>query len=190
MKENDELSPFLSDERPNKAIEHLYDTYREQFLAFAHKHFPDVEYAAVIDIYQDSFIILHQNIQTKKLTAENLNVSLRTYLFSIGKNLLCNYVRDRKETVTPTENIAIEDPVTGIGSEQQEIVNRYVARLDEPCNQMLTLFYFEQKSLREIAQLMGYKSEQVAKNKRLSCVEKLKKMIKGLYNKEDFFDHE
>ncbi len=189
MKVNDELSPFLSDKKPNKEIEKLYDTYREQFIGFARKYFPEVDKETVIDIYQESFFALYKCIRDGKLTAEKLTVSLKTYLFAIGKNGLLRYIRDEKEKADLTENILI-DVNNAFGTEWQEIINRFVAELDEPCNLTLTLFYFERKSLKEIGELMGYKSEQVAKNKRLSCMEKLKRMIKGLYNKEDFFDYE
>ena len=190
MKENDTLSPFLSDKKPNKEIEKLYDIYRGQFLGYAHKNFTNVSEDVIIDIYQESFITLYEYIRTKRLTADNLTVSLRTYLFSIGKHKLINYIRGEKEFVPTLEDIPVPKG-EGLETEQQTIVNQYVKKLDEPCNRMLTLFYFERKNLKEIAKLMGYKSEQVAKNKRLVCAERLKRMIiEGGYSKKDFFDYE
>ncbi len=179
------FAAFLSKKRPNKEIEELYNTYRELFFVFAKKHY-SIDDSVIKDIYQESFIALCENIRNKLLTPDNLKVSFKTYLFSIGKNKLNNYIRDNHPPMEiPNESNQIYDEQSIDEKEIQEIVRKEVFNLGEPCNRVLMLFYFKRKSMSEIALTMGYKNEQVAKNKRLSCMEQLKKIINKKYKKED-----
>ena len=50
--------------------------------------------------------------------------------------------------------------------------------LGEKCRQILSHYYYDKRSMREIAQLMGLANEQVAKNKKSLCLKKLKEMIR------------
>ncbi len=48
--------------------------------------------------------------------------------------------------------------------------------LGNPCKQLLTTFYFEKKSLREIADELQIE-ENTARNKKYRCMEKLREMV-------------
>ncbi|MBD0257043.1 MAG: sigma-70 family RNA polymerase sigma factor, partial [Cytophagales bacterium] len=51
--------------------------------------------------------------------------------------------------------------------------------LGEGCREMLLGFYYERKSMQELAGAMGYASEAVAKNKKASCLKKLRDLVLG-----------
>lgn len=55
-------------------------------------------------------------------------------------------------------------------TEAQKIVNSMINEADDICNQILRLYYWERLRMEEIARRMNYKSEQVAKNKKNSCL--------------------
>ena len=197
MREND-FGPFFSDKNRNPEFEKMYMNYRGEFVAFVLKYF-FVDKETVIDIFQDSILVLYKNIRSGKLTPENLKATLKTYLFSIGLYKLNTYFKDPDNDTSDIEEImkAVET-MKGVrddsaietrlfNEETKKIIRKEVMELSEPCNRILLLFYYERKSLKEIARLVGYKSEQVAKNKRLDCVKLLKKKIEQKYSNDDFF---
>ena len=58
-------------------VTRLYELYRGEFVAFARRSFSLGETEAV-EIYQESFVALYENIRRGKLT--RLSPSLKTYL--------------------------------------------------------------------------------------------------------------
>lgn len=52
-----------------------------------------------------------------------------------------------------------------------------VQQMQEPCNTVLTLYYWEQRTMEEIARKMNYSGAQVAKNRKLICMRKLKSTL-------------
>jgi RNA polymerase sigma factor, sigma-70 family len=160
-------------------IARLYDMYRGEFIAFAGKHFSLGEDDAV-DVYQESFIALYENIRSGRLG--NLCVSLKTYLFRIARNKMLNRQRGMKGRLEPlSENIAVESDDWSI---RQEIVYGLVERMEEPCNTVLVLYYWERRNMEEIADAMSYASAQVAKNRKSSCMRKLKNVLLARFTEE------
>lgn len=168
----------------NSEITNLYNTYRNTFIAFALKNF-SVDKDTAIDIYQDSFTALFQAVKSGKLI--KLTVSLKTYLFQIGKFKLLNYLRDKKE-INKTDISSIPEPALDFDIEdwnkKKEITYQMVVEMGEPCSKVLGLFYWRQKSMKEIADEMNYKNEQVAKNKKHSCIQSLKEKLREKLKKE------
>jgi RNA polymerase sigma factor (sigma-70 family) len=175
---------FISDNK-NPGWPVLYDKYKTLFIKFALKNFA-VDHDTAEDIYQESFIALYENMEKGKCTEPS--VSIQTYLFAIGKNKLLNHLRDNtRETVDISENILPPD-ISGEPEEwkrKQEIVYRTVCEMPEPCSRILTLFYYDRKSMAEIAHTFNYKNEQVAKNRKYLCIGKLKEILIPQLKKED-----
>lgn len=140
-----------------------------------------------VDIYQESFLALYRNVAQRKLT--QLTCSLKTYLFRIGRNLLLKQCRQKKgEYLTRSADLPIdatEEPENPEWMRKQEIANRVIASLEEPCHTVLTLYYWHRKSMKEIADALQYKNDQVAKNKKGSCLKKLKIVLLEHFKKED-----
>ncbi|MCD8080953.1 MAG: sigma-70 family RNA polymerase sigma factor [Bacteroides sp.] len=166
-------------------ITFLYELYREEFIRFVVKDF-SVSQDEAIDVYQESFLALYRNVAQHKLT--RLTSSLKTYLFRIGKNLLLKQCRQRKgEYLTGTADLPVdvpEEPGDAEWMRKQEIANRVIAGLEEPCHTVLTLYYWHRKSMKEIADTLRYKNDQVAKNKKGICLKKLKIVLLEQFKKE------
>jgi RNA polymerase sigma factor (sigma-70 family) len=178
------INHFISDDK-NPGWTLLYDKYRILFLKFAAKNFA-VDRDTAEDIYQESFIAVYENMKEGRYAESS--VSIQTYLFAIGKNKLLNHLRDNtRETVDISENILPPDPAfeEPDWERKQEIVYRAVCEMPEPCNSILTLFYYDRKSMAEIARTFNYKNEQVAKNRKYLCIGKLKEIIIPQLKKED-----
>lgn len=154
-----------------KEISNLYELYRNFFIPFALKNYPIGEDIAA-DIYQDSFACMYDNMRSGKYT--NRGNSLKTYLFEIGKHKICNYLNKNRIEFVSMQNLSHEwfEQNTGIEEwlEAQEIVNQMIGESEGDCSRILQLYYWEHLRMEEIAQRMDYKTEQVAKNKKSSCL--------------------
>lgn len=172
------VSGLAADPHLEGEIETLYLRYREEFIAYARKYF-GLEQADAVDIFQESFIALYQNIRSGKL--KKLTCSLRTYLFQIGKFNILNLRRhqNRHPRVGLTDHIG-EQAENPDWAERQEWVYRAVRQLKEPCQTLLTLFYWDKLSMEEIARAMKYGNAQVAKNRKSLCIKKLRESLLDL----------
>jgi RNA polymerase sigma factor (sigma-70 family) len=52
-----------------------------------------------------------------------------------------------------------------------------VAKLGEPCRTLLVLFYWEERSLQEIAQQMHFANTDTVKSKKYQCKKSLEKIL-------------
>ena len=72
--------------------------------------------------------------------------------------------------------------------ERENIIQKCINSLNESCQQILTLYYFEKMSMGEIAELMGLSNADTAKTKKYKCKQELDKTIKLHYQAGDFLD--
>ena len=154
-----------------KEISRLYELYKSPFISFALKYDPVKEETAE-DIYQESFTIMFRNVRDGKY--RDRQASLKTYLFEIGKHRICTHLAKNKLEFVPIQTLssewAEENYNTEEWTEAQNIVNQMIEEADDTCNRILKLFYWERLKMEEIARQLNYKSEQVAKNKKSSCL--------------------
>lgn len=175
------LANIVSDNET--AIAKLYDTYRSAFIYFIVKCAPAIEPVAP-DIYQESFLVLYRNMKNGKLT--KLNASVKTYLFTIGRNMALNYIRDNKyETCHNFPEPIFENDFPDDNENDYETMYKALSEIGEPCNSILRMYYMEDKSMKEIAEIMNYSTPQVAKNKKHSCMEKVKQYLRSIKYKRN-----
>lgn len=157
--------------RYNKDIANLYELYKPPFISFALKNYP-IEKETAVDIYQESFTCMCENIRNGKYT--DRGNSLKTYLFEIGKHQICNYLNKKRIEFVSMQNLSCEWVEQHTDGEEwieaQNIVHQLIEESDEDCNLILRLYYWKRLKMEEIAQQMSYKTEQVAKNKKSSCL--------------------
>lgn len=172
---------FISE---NKNLSLLYDKYKEFFIKFAAKNFT-IDRDTIDDIYQESFVVMYEKMQQGKLPT---SVSFQTYLFAVGKYKILNYLRDNHLDLSGISedilrNNTFYEPEDWI--QKQEIVYQEVCKMQEPCNRILSFYYYDRKSMKEIADFFNYENEQVAKNRKYLCIQKLKEIIMVKLKKEN-----
>lgn len=155
----------------NKEIDYLYNLYKPSFISFALKNYP-IEEETVADIYQESFMSICQNVQDGKYVEKGS--SLKTYLFEIGKHQICKYLNKHHIEYMPIENLSSEwfeqNDYMEEWTEAQDVVSQLIEKAEDDCGQVLKLYYWERLKMVDIAKQMNYKTEQVAKNKKSSCL--------------------
>ena len=135
------------------------------------------------DIYQDALIVLWQKILSQEFI---LSSKLSTFLYSICQNLWRKELERKSrlsgETVEKGEIYDIDK------LERIEIINKCISDLGETCRKILTYYYFDNLSMVDIAEKMGFANADTAKTKKYKCKLELDKKIKSLYTASDFLD--
>ena len=157
------------------AIDHLDKEYYEAVIRFLMAKNARREDAQ--DIFQDALINLVISIQAGKFKGTS---SLKTYLFAISHNLWLNKFnklvkRERGLEFMPEESISDAD-IQLMDKEKRQTIESLFSLLGEGCTQVLWL-WISDFSMDEIAQRLGYKNGQIARNKKHRCLKRLKKLI-------------
>src|SRR5699024_8955659 len=120
------------------------------------------------DIYQDSVIVLYENIVSGKLTS--LTSSLKTYLFAIGKYKIYNSLKVKVITkdLADYEFLLKEESEEDFSLQEENIIKIQKAykELGGRCQEVLKMFYYENRSIEEIKNRLEYASKDVAKSQK------------------------
>lgn len=170
----------LFDNDPNGAIKKLYLEYREEFINWAYQRYQvDVEEAT--EIFQLAVVVIYDNINQGKLTS--LSSSIKTYLFAIGKNKVLEYKRRSQKVQTEDaipalkDHILEEDDSKQIKETQLTLIAEMMVVLGDPCKRLLELYYYHQKSMKEITSILEYKNIDSTKNQKYKCTKRLLKLV-------------
>lgn len=177
----------------NQILTDFVKEYRVQTLTYLAKRFSlnkdDCE-----DVFQESCIILHDAVRNGVL--DNLTSSLFTYFIGICRNkaheqlrynvkinvelVSDSIVNDEDEYTISTIEIQASKILSMIEDDEQvrkekvAIVEKMVESLPSPCKEILWSFYRDALSMKDIANMFGYKSESVAKVTKHRCQEKFR----------------
>ncbi|MFV0554896.1 MAG: RNA polymerase sigma factor [Mangrovibacterium sp.] len=164
-----------------RASSRLYDKYRAKFFGTIRKYAPKNE-DYLSELYQESYIVLWENVSCGKLTPENLTSSLSTYLIAIGKFKLM--AKNRKDEKFSHEDFMekyaplLSDEQDSEQTERNALVQSVVDKLGEPCSTLLDKFYWESLSGNDIAIQLNYKNADSVKTQKSKCMSKLKLTIR------------
>ena len=152
------------------------------------------------DAYQEAFIRLQQHILTGRLTSDNLSCSVLAYLKGIGYYAAMEIIRGRRELpitllrhatsnddddVSESNNESDEettevlregayDPMAHYYEEERErIIREQVMLMGTPCAPLLVGYYWDNKSMQQLAKELDYSSADTAKNQKARCMKKL-----------------
>lgn len=127
---------------------------------FVNRYVHDVHAAEDIAIDAFSDLIVHKH-------RYNFKVTLKTYLFTIGKNRALDYIRHRKvidsaqiyETDISEDEKTLEETV--LADEQKRIINAAVSQLPEDMRIVIHLIYFEDMTYEQAAKVMKKNTKQI-----------------------------
>jgi len=163
------------------ALKELYRVNYRKVEVFVLKNSGSVPQAK--DVFQDAFLAMYQNIKADKFIPEN-ETALQGYLYQISKNKWRDVLRSSrfKKTAEFIDNVHETEDISDLKiieeTEQQERLAATMEafkKLGDECRELLTQFYFNKKSLREISENAKY-AEASARNKKYRCIQKLKEL--------------
>lgn len=174
---------FASESKFGHALA-LYESYRTVFIQYMMREFR-LEKDFLEDIYQDSFLVLFDAV--KKGTFRQESSSMKSFLITTGRNQILNHLRSQRnmDEIDKVDEIDKDKADSLENREKQQIVSRYVSKMEEPCCTILSLYYYEEKSMVEIAEEMSYKNASVAKSRKSECMSQLRKKLTNRFKKED-----
>ncbi len=135
------------------------------------------------DIYQESLIVLWQKINNPEFV---LTSKISTYLYSVCMNLWRKEL-DRKGKLS-YDSVETGEIMDFDKQERMRIVNKCIDELGETCKKILMYYYFDNLSMNDIAEKLGFANADTAKTRKYKCKQELDKKIKSQYTASDFLD--
>jgi len=164
-----------------KALEFLYQKYYRMMTKLVITNSGTEEEAR--DVYQDALIVFWQKATSGNLV---LTSKMSTYIYSICQNLWRKEL-DRKKRLSSEEKDTSVTLDTE-SAEREAILARCIDQLGETCKKVLMFYYFEEMSMQDIADKLGFANTDTAKTKKYKCKKKLDELVKAQYSEHDFLD--
>jgi len=187
--ENELLIQFLRQStHRKKGLEYLYQSF-EKISKGLQKL--GAEQDQTKDIFQEAILVFYH--QAQKIDFE-LSCQPSTYLFGICQNIFRNKKRkeDKQNTLSNTdfliefsdknfENQEEQNQENDIykSEEAVSILRQLLTQLGEPCKKLLTGYYVDQFSMKELAKKLGYNSDATAKAQKYKCLQRAKKLAQN-----------
>lgn len=181
----------LNDEQLVKAIkdgdkEALLQLYRDNYVSVRNhilKNNGRQEDAE--DVLQDACIAVWEKIRNNEF---ELKARLSTFVFAIVRNLWLKKLNknSRQTALDDTHSAILSDHSDSFNKTDLQLVSKMMDRLGEKCNQILRLFYFENRDMEDIAGIMSYSNSDTAKAKKHQCFKQLQELFLSEYSKNDF----
>lgn len=134
------------------------------------------------DIYQEAFLAVWQNVKQNKFKPRSES-SINGYLYTIAKNKWMDVLRSQgyRKTITESqmsyfeikdeENHGIDDNI--LKDKRLENIMQAFKTLGSDCKTLLSKFYFEKKSMKNIAKDLELDAAST-RNKKYRCMQKLR----------------
>ena len=136
------------------------------------------------DIYQEAFIAVWKNVKNNKFSPEN-ETAINGYLYTIAKNKWMDYLRSPayKKRVSyhtindsvPVASLAESDANPADHDKKLSLAMEAFEELGDACKTLLTKFYFEKKSMKEIAIELRLDAAST-RNKKYRCMQTLREL--------------
>ena len=179
MKDSEILDFFTK--KDERALDYLYKKFYPMITQMVINNSGSREEAQ--DVFQESLIVFWQKVISGKLI---ITSKISTYFYSVCQNQWRKEL-DRKKRFSREEmdGQSFQAPRE---NQNLDIVLKSMQQLGEPCQSLLTFYYFEQLSMSEIAQRLGFSNADTAKTKKYKCKQRLDTLIKKSYNHAYFFE--
>lgn len=172
------LEAIRSGER--EALRRLYDRYSGYAMAIGLRYLPEGD--EVRDVLQDSFVRILTSIGQFNYHGEG---SLKSWVSRIVSNRSVDYLREhqRFRVVSGIPDEPDEEEEPDVGGVPPDVLTKMIGRLPVNYRMVLNLYVFEQRSHREIAQLLDIK-ESTSSSLFFRAKKMLARMIKDYINKQ------
>ena len=179
------LIPALKKDNIDQPVTALYKQYYEPVTFWLRGQGVAEEDAA--DLFQEAVLVLIDQVRRDKFREDS---SIKTYLTGIARNLWLNEMRTRSRRINRETDFSVRENETATEDAVSRLYNRenrqqlaaLFEQIGDVCKQILTGFYYQNLSMKEMLALFNYNNEQVLRNKKSKCMKHLKELITS--NKE------
>lgn len=160
----------------NASFEVLYRFYFATVSSFVRQNMGNAEDAE--DIFQETITVLLKKVRQPDF---ELTSSLKTYFFSITKNLWLKRLRDNKLIYTndfdlyqlQCEPFAIE---LNPEKTRKEKVSHWITKITRHCQLILKAIFYYNEPMENLMKKMGWKNRHTAANQQYKCIQQVKKI--------------
>lgn len=161
------------------AVRYLYRTHFDSLTYFIRQNSGSQQDAE--DYFHETLVAFIELVRQGKFRGES---SIKTLLYAILRNLWRNELK-RRSRAQHRENIYY-DSSEQTSKDAEHLIFRHEAekqmlsfinQLEENYRKILLLYYYEQMPMKQIFQVMGYKSEQVVRNMKCKGMKKLNQLV-------------
>ena len=177
-------------------VSRWYAELHDPFFNLIKSRFTGLREDEVEDIYQDTFLAVHENLHRGSIEADT---NWRAYIMRIGLNQTMTYCKAKGKFVTAPQSAGDDDderpdwlsemaPLEALVDETSDakdrermiaVMNGIMGSLTGKCRDLLPSFYYARMSMEEICQELGYANTDSAKSQRLKCFKKLKEAVRA-----------
>ena len=130
------------------------------------------------DIFQETIMVLFQKVRQPGFV---LSSSLKTYIFSISRNLWLKRLRDNKLTaVDDFESYMLQGEPFEIEivpqKTKEEKLTFWLSQVTEHCQRVLKAIFFHNQPMVKLMQKMGWKNKHTAANQQYKCIGQIKRL--------------
>src|SRR6185312_4645002 len=109
-----------------------------------------------------------------------------TFIYSICQNLWRKELDRKKRLSNEEKDSSVEMDTETV--EREKIIARCIKQLGDTCKKVLMHYYFDEMSMQDIADKLGFANTDTAKTKKYKCKQKLDELVKAQYTEQDFLD--
>ena len=179
MYNNDQQLIAALKDRDRNAFKFLYKNYTGP-----NKHFVKTNGGQDVDaeeIEQNVIVLLYEKITSGNFML-NEGTKLSTYMYAVGKNMWYKKsgtqikVKYDDEITERGEEFDFDGLLDGLDQNEKIIIDALQSS-DQDCKEILTMYYYDNKSMREISLNLGTISEENLRKRKYKCIQKLKKVL-------------
>lgn len=164
-----------------RAMRFIYQSHYRMMENYVMNHGGDEDDAA--DLVQEVLVVFIEMVQKERFRGES---SVKSFLYTITKNLWISELRKRETEVKHKEDFEMgqdtfEEDISQFMTykEAQKSILVLFDSLGVGCKQVLTLFYYENLSAKEIVERTGYENEQNVRNRKYKCLKELTDLVQS-----------
>jgi len=193
-------------ENYEEIVRKWYNKLRPLFQNTLKTCYKSLSYDAIEDIYQESFIAVHENLLRGRIKE---NTSWSSYIIQIGLNLASKDSRHSGKTDSMDNSPVYDEDgqsalskkverLLAVDAESEEtiytdkealkILGTELSFTPEPCATIIRLFYYDRMSMEDIAMAINMKNAATAKSKKSQCMKALTSRIKGVFKTYGIID--
>jgi RNA polymerase sigma factor (sigma-70 family) len=140
------------------------------------------------DVLQESMVVLWQRVRSGSFEYQS---KLSTFIYATAKNIwFRRLARQRRElpAAEDTLKMASGDATPLEDMEENErvlAVQKGMEQIGNPCRDLLLLFYWEERSMEEIAVKLGFANADTVKSKKYQCKKSLELLVRKMLGGSD-----
>ena len=188
-------------------VRQWYVKLRPEFLRRLTAKYSGLSLEDAENLYQDTFIAVQENLMLGRVKEDT---SWSSYIMTIGMNMASKEWRKIGKTDSADEGFdnyeeesgskvarRVEELLKTLPDDEgetplykdqkaQALLGDELIHTPEPCGSIIRLFYYEELSMDEIAEEIGYKNATTAKAKKSQCLTDLIQRVTDALNRAGF----